>query len=225
MSLLEGFYLEDPEDDRLGEDAAKLRSMTTRQKKAALRRVARASELRAEWPDQLGEGESLHVISAGDVDATNFLQILVERHGPFDHLYASTWTLSRQDVELLGELLGSGQLGGMDFFAGEYFAARETAVYATLLDMAKRHGCRVRLFKNHAKILAVRNEATEFQAVVESSANFTTNPRTEQTAVHVSAELYGFYRDHFEHLLAQETLHGEKAAQANAQKALARRAD
>jgi hypothetical protein len=169
--------------------------------KLELIRVSREKNLRAIFPE-LSPGYSYHFLSAGDIDAVSFLTLLIEKHGPFDTLYGSTWTMSRQDCELLDHYLADGLIKSITFFTGEYFAKRETSVYASLVDVIRRHGGRLKMFRNHCKILLVHNQDADFWAVVESSANFTTNPRSEQTVVTPSRELFEFYKSWFEDLMS-----------------------
>jgi hypothetical protein len=169
-------------------------------KKLELIRVSREKNLRAIFPE-LKAGHSYHFISAGDIDAVSYLTMLIEKCGPFDEFYGSTWTMSRQDCELLDRYLSDKLIKSITFFTGEYFAKRETSVYASLLQVINRHGGRIKMFKNHCKILAVHNQAAEFWAVAEGSANFTTNPRSEQTTITLSRELFEFYKYWFEDLL------------------------
>jgi hypothetical protein len=168
--------------------------------KLEMMRVSREKNLREVFPD-LRPGYSYHIISKGDVDALSYLTLMIERHGPFDDFYGSTWTMSRQDCELLDKYLADGLIKRINFFTGEYFAKRETSVYATLLKVVEKHQGRLRMFKNHCKLLLVQNTEKQFWAVAEGSANFTTNPRTEQTTITVSRELYDFYKGWFEELL------------------------
>jgi hypothetical protein len=169
-------------------------------KKLEMIRVSREKNLLAIFP-KLEPDHSYHFISAGDIDAVSFLTALIEKHGPFDEFYGSTWTMSRQDCELLDRYLADKLIKKITFFTGEYFAKRETSVYGSLLQIIGRHGGRLKMFKNHCKILAVHNQAAQFWAVAEGSANFTTNPRAEQTTVTPSRELYDFYRQWFEDLI------------------------
>jgi hypothetical protein len=192
-------YLSAPADDQI-DDVPPSAAAAIHIAKMEMLRVAREKNLREIFPE-LRAGHSYHFISAGDVDAVSFLTMLIERHGPFDDFYGSTWTMSRQDCELLDRYLSDGLIKKITFFTGEYFAKRETSVYATLLKVVDRHGGRMRMFKNHCKLLLVENQATQFWAVAEGSANFTTNPRTEQTTITPSRELYDFYKGWFEELL------------------------
>jgi hypothetical protein len=109
--------------------------------------------------------------------------------------------MNRQDCELLDRYCQDRLIKKITFFTGEYFAKRETSVYATLLQVIEKNSGRMRMFKNHCKLLLVENLEKQFWCVVEGSANFTTNPRAEQTTISPSKELYDFYKGWFEELL------------------------
>jgi hypothetical protein len=201
MGLLDAdeMFLRDSADDQI-DDTPPTAAAAIAIAKMEMMRVAREKNLREVFPE-LKAGHSYHIISAGDVDAVSFLTLLIERYGPFDEFYGSTWTMSRQDCELLDKYITDGLIRNISFFTGEYFAKRETSVYATLLQVIEKHKGRLRMFKNHCKLLLVQNTERQFWAVAEGSANFTTNPRTEQTTVTPSRELYDFYKKWFEELL------------------------
>jgi hypothetical protein len=196
---VDSLYLEPPVDDQV-DQAPDSAAAAIRIAKLELIRVSREENLRRIFP-KIEPGHSYHFISAGDIDALSYLTLLIERHGPFDSFYGSTWTMSRQDCELLDKYLKDGLVKSISFLTGEYFAKRETSVYASLCDVVRRHAGRLKMFKNHCKLLLVENRASDFRAVVEGSANFTTNPRTEQTVITASAELYRFYQSWFEEVL------------------------
>jgi hypothetical protein len=192
-------FLADAADDQV-DDIPPSAAAAIHIAKMEMIRVSREKNLRTIFPE-LEDGHSYHFISAGDIDAVSYLTMLIEKHGPFDDFYGSTWTMSRQDCELLDKYLADGLIKRITFFTGEYFAKRETSVYATLLKVVGKHGGRMRMFKNHCKLLLVENIKTQFWAVAEGSANFTTNPRAEQTTITASRELYDFYKSWFEELL------------------------
>jgi hypothetical protein len=192
----------DNNDDRIGENKAQSSAIAIKREKLKMMRIEREKNLMAIFPADLDPGTSLHVISSGDIDALSYLIALADRYGPFDHLYASTWTLSREDCHLLQRYLTDKTIARLVMFTGEYFASRETSVYATLMDVVKHHpGSQLHLFKNHCKLLIMANKKTGFYAVCEGSANFTTNPRTEQTVITRSKSLHDFYIEWFEELL------------------------
>lgn len=198
---LRHLYLEPPVEDQI-EEAPSSAAIAIRIKKVELIRVAREQNLRKIFP-ALEEGHSYHFISSGDIDAMSYLTMIIERHGPIAELYASTWTMSRQDVELLDHYLQDALIRNITFFTGEYFASRETSVYASLVEVIARHGGRLKLFKNHCKLLCCRTAKDRF-FTVEGSANFTTNPRSEQTTLTPGRELFDFYQTWFEKLLCQK---------------------
>jgi hypothetical protein len=137
---------------------------------------------------------------AGDIDALSFLAMCIDRYGYFSRFYASTWTMARQDVELLDKWLTDGSLGEINFFSGESLPQRDTVVYATLLEVLKRHKGRLRTFRNHCKVTLLGCPVRNVWITICSSANFSTNPRTEQTVLSVGKELFDFYAEWFENL-------------------------
>jgi hypothetical protein len=195
---LNRLFLEPEVEDRIVTPPASA-ATAVRIAKLEFIRVAREQNLRAIFP-VLEEGNSYHFISSGDIDAVSYLTMIIENYGPIAELYASTWTMSRQDVELLDRYMAAKHILNITFFTGEYFKSRETSVYASLIDVITRHGGRLKLFKNHCKILVIRTIA-DFCITVEGSANFTTNPRTEQTVITPGGQLFDFYKAWFEDLL------------------------
>jgi len=195
---LDHLFLEPAVEDQI-EEAPESAAVAIRIAKLELIRVAREENLRKIFP-MLEEGFSYHVISSGDIDALSYLTLIIERHGPIAELYASTWTMSREDCRLIDKYLADGLIRQITFFTGEYFASRETSVYASLIEVISRHGGRLKLFKNHCKLLVMRTTGDRY-FTVEGSANFTTNPRSEQTVITPSRQLFDFYKTWFEDLL------------------------
>jgi hypothetical protein len=141
---LDRYFLEPQVNDRI-ETAPASAVTAIRIKKLELIRVSREENLRKLFP-ALEDGFSYHIISSGDIDAMSYLTLIIERHGPISELYASTGTMSRQDVELLDRYLADGHIQQIAFFVGEYFKSRETSVYASLIEVINRHGGRLKFF-------------------------------------------------------------------------------
>jgi hypothetical protein len=198
MMDLDTLFLQPPVDDRVLE-APPSAVTAIRIKKLELIRVSREENLRKIFPT-IEDGCSYHFISSGDIDAMSYLTMIIERHGPIAELYASTWTMSRQDVELLDRYLADGHIRKVTFFTGEYFKSRETSVYASLLEVINRHNDRLKLFRNHCKLLVLRT-THDLYVTIEGSANFTTNPRSEQTVITPGRQLFEFYKNWFEEML------------------------
>lgn len=175
------------------------RTATLRRREA--RHHARATKRAEHLNDLIGPllpGDSWHIISTGDIDSGSFLELLIARHGPFEHAYISTWRIAREYINRLRAHLEAKRLGTFTAFTGDYFAARYPADYTALSNLADQYGGRVYRWQNHAKMFALRNDTTNFCCVVETSANMTGNPRTEQTVIHIDENLYIFFRDWFE---------------------------
>lgn len=198
MSLADLFD-SDTEDDR-PDYVPPSASKAVRKAKTQAIRCTREAHLKKIFPDAIEPDHSYHFITGGDIDALSYPGVLIEKYTRFEESYWSTWTMSRVDVETLAGWLQNDQLGGVNVFTGEYFFRRETAVYATLLEMIKKHGGRLRTFKNHCKVILLKNEEKGLWLVIEGSANFTTNPRAEQTVINNSRELYEFYAAWFNEL-------------------------
>lgn len=147
---------------------------------------------------RLDPGTAWHCITTGDIDSGSYLDLLIRGYGPFEHAYISTWRIAREYINRLERYLQQGQLGGFTLFTGDYFAARYPADYTRVCNLADTGVGRVYRWLNHAKMFALRNPQTGWACVLETSANMTANPRTEQTVITVDADLYRFYRHWFE---------------------------
>ena len=173
-----------------------------------LRRPARRRNLSALRQEALEDfyrqlpaaGESLHVVSNGRFDYFHFLPATLRLLGrPAAEVYGSTWTMNRQNVLDLLRLLDAGQIGTAAIVTGTYFKRRETAVANTLIEGLAERGLRYRAFQNHAKVLLLA--APPDWITIEGSANFTANPRLEQTVITNDADLYAFHRAWLEEML------------------------
>lgn len=158
----------------------------------------KASEILTSLP---AIGTSLHVISNGSFDYFSFVPIVIRllRQSYTVAFYGSTWTMSRPNVVELFELFDKGQIGSIGILTGTYFKRRETAVYATLLEGIQQRGQRYIAFENHAKVMLF-NHGDDY-IVIEGSANFTANPRLEQTTIINDKPLWEFHRQWMNEML------------------------
>jgi hypothetical protein len=194
-------------DDRVREETPPSAVKSVRVAKLELIRVAREENLRKIFPAMIESGHSYHFLTAGDIDALSFLSVLLERYERFPKFYASTWTMSHADCRLIESYLEARRLGELNILTGEYFASRETSVYATLVGVISKFNGRLKKFMNHAKLICLADPARDLFIICEGSANFTTNPRTEQTTLTASKELFDFYAAWFERLYAGDAEH------------------
>ena len=115
-----------------------------------------------------------------------------------DDLYASTWTMNRDNVVELLDLMDKGKISNVTVLTGIYFKRRETAIYARLLEGIQKRGHRFKALKNHAKITLLANEASGDFVCVQGSANWTANPRVEQYVMTNDREIFEFHREWME---------------------------
>lgn len=101
-----------------------------------------------------------------------------------------------EDIAEIRNWLKRGYIGRIDFYIGEIFKNSYRQQYDELIKLCKDFGGRVCMFRNHAKVMVLLGE--RFDAVIESSANVNTNPRTEQTIITVDSELARWYKEFFD---------------------------
>ena len=173
----------------------------------AMKRVDRIYARRA-WGEKklleiLGPLESgtYHVISGGDVDILSYLMHIISEQD-LEYCLFSTWCMALPDVLQFGKWLEDGKIKRLDAYVGEIFINSYPECWGTLTAILKRHGGRVCVFRNHAKIIA--GTGSKYSFAVESSANINTNPRTENATVTVSAEIFQFYKDFFDDIKSFE---------------------
>ncbi len=180
------------------EEARQLRRRPTRRRLLSAVREEALSDFFTRLPEP---GETLHVVSNGRFDYWQFVPVsLALLACPAEALYGSTWTMNRGNVLELLALLDSGRIGRASVLTGTYFKRRETAVATTLTEGLLTRGQRYRAFANHAKVILLA--APPDFLTFEGSANWTANPRLEQTTVTNDRDLYQFHRAWFEEILS-----------------------
>lgn len=190
----DGFSFSLSGDEDLKDSIQQARAIKARHR-LTMRRAFSEIALQDILPDQIAPGDSWHVISGGDVDSLSYIAHIVERE-PLDYLLFSTWCMNGEDVARFGKWVDEGKIGRLDAYVGEIFPNQYADAFQMLTVIARRAGGRVCVFRNHAKIYAGHNDRLAF--AIESSANINTNPRTEQTAIHASPELFTFYKEYFD---------------------------
>ncbi|MFT3758453.1 hypothetical protein [Thauera sp.] len=169
---------------------------TRRASRRATRRAASTAALAEVFPQQLEPGTSWHFISQGDIDSLSYLTLLLDR-ALLDYLLFSTWCMALDDVAQIERWLLEGRIGRVDAYCGEIFPSQYPDEHVLLAEVLHAHGGRLAVFRNHSKIMAGYDAAGQGY-VLESSANINTNPRAEQTALHIDTSLADFYRGFFD---------------------------
>jgi hypothetical protein len=142
------------------------------------------------------KGYAYHVISTGDVDAMSFIMAILKQQ-PVDYLLVSTWVISSTDIKQLHEQIDRGNIKRIDIYLGEISEGRDPDVTREAIEVTAKTGGRMVRFKNHSKVTVAYGK--RFTAVVESSANLNTNPRSENTVVTINEKLADFYKEFFDH--------------------------
>jgi len=137
--------------------------------------------------------EQFHIVSNGSFDYFNMIPRILELADGKFNLYCSTWTMNFENVAKLMQLIDLGRLNPATVFIGEYLKNREPLVYTELANGLHDRGGRVKAFNNHCKIILLWNDKYNF--VLEGSANFTANPRTEQNIILNSKEVLLFHKN------------------------------
>lgn len=193
-SISSGFV---PEDIQRLPNSRKSACLIKRDAKHDAERVKRMDALTT-LVGKLEVGVTYHLLTSGDIDAGTVLDLVAHTAGPFDQLYLSTWSMERSHINMLEEHVRSGRLKGLTILTGDYFAQRSPDNYTRLVHLCR--DCQGRLYRlnNHSKIMALRNPATGFSAVIEGSANFTRNPRVENCCITIDGALYDHVAKWFE---------------------------
>lgn len=181
-------------EESLKDSVQKARALKARHR-LTMRRCFSEQKLADLLPEQIAPGDSWHVISGGDIDSLSYIAHIIERE-PLDYLLFSSWCMAGEDVARFGKLVDEGKIGRLDAYVGEIFPSQYADAFEMLSAVVRRASGRVCVFRNHAKIYAGSN--SRFSFAIESSANINTNPRTEQTAIHASSELFTFYKEYFD---------------------------
>ena len=140
-------------------------------------------------------GASYHVISGGDIDSLSYLKHVL-RQQPLDYCLFSTWCMASEDVAQFSGWIDEGKIGRLDAYCGEIFPGSYRKQHAELKEVILRNGGRLAIFQNHSKIYA--GVGPRFAFAIESSANINTNPRTENSAIHVGDDVFLFYKAFFD---------------------------
>jgi len=147
------------------------------------------------------QGAAYHVISGGDIDSLSFLHFIL-RQQKLEYLALSTWCMAQKDIEELDRYLTLGRIKRLDSYVGEIFKGSYGGEYLRLIALHEKHGGRIAIFRNHAKIFA--GFGPRFDFVIESSANINTNPRAENTVITINPDLARFYKAYFDAITSFE---------------------
>jgi hypothetical protein len=161
----------------------------------AMRMILKKEKAEESLADGLPKpGESHHIISNALYDFWNVIAEGVRKLGGVDEFYGSTWTMNRQNVLDLMELIDAGKIKRCRMLTGTYFKRRESAVYAQLITGLAQRGQKYVAFNNHTKIALMHAQSGRDWIVFEGSANWTANPRLENFVITNDRGLFKFHQ-------------------------------
>ena len=179
---------------RCGGDVVKAQCMA-RQAKHVYRRAFSEVNLLEILDYDLADGTSYHCISGGDIDSLSFLKHIL-RQQSLEYLLFSTWCMAYDDVLQFREWIDRRKILRLDAYCGEIFPGSYRKQYDGLRQVVSLCGGRVAIFRNHSKVYA--GIGNKFAFAIESSANINTNPRTENTTIHIDLQLFYFYKSFYD---------------------------
>lgn len=143
------------------------------------------------------DGHVYNFITAGDIDALSFLKAVIRQQN-LEHVLASTWCMSGNDILQFQEWINEGKIKHLDIYVGEIFPSSYSVEWGMLKELYRKHNelGRIALFRNHSKVFAGTGRLFSFG--IQSSANINTNPRTEQASITIDRGIYEFYKSYYD---------------------------
>lgn len=111
-------------------------------------------------------------------------------------VYISTWTMNRTHVKSILERFDDGAIAQLTVFTDPYFRRREAAIATELVTGLLARGQRYLAFKNHCKIITIRNPEGAC-CTITGSANLSAQPRCEQYVLSTAPDIYEFFVTQF----------------------------
>jgi len=145
-------------------------------------------------------GHCYNFLTAGDIDGMSYLKAVL-RCQKLSHCILSTWCMSAGDAFQIITWLEERVIGRLDLYVGEIFKGSYGAVWNQLHEWyaANPDRGRIAIFRNRSKIIT--GVGDKFAFGLQTSANFDTNPRTEQASLAIDRGLYEFYKDYFDKII------------------------
>jgi len=141
------------------------------------------------------DGEIMHCITAGDVDALSYLKVVLRQQN-LHYVLMSTWCMANDDILQIEEWIEDGKIKKCDVYVGEIFPGTYRVEYEELKRVIRPEIGRIAVFRNHSKIFA--GYGSSFYFGIQTSANINTNPRTENGCITIGKEIYEFYKSYFD---------------------------
>lgn len=145
------------------------------------------------------KNEYIHIVSNGNFDYFKLIPRILQLSKNNFNLYASTWTMNYSNIDELTKLIEVGKINNCTILVGDYLRKREPLVFQHLKQSLYENNGKLIEFSNHAKIICMSDKENYY--VIEMSANFTANRRTEQMVFCNSKLVYDFHVKWMEELI------------------------
>jgi len=173
--------------------------LTRRDRNTYRRAFSETQLLDLMWGEDYADGTSYHFITGGDVDALSYLKLIL-REQDLEYCLLSTWCMASEDIYQVEDWLNTGKIKRADAYMGEIFPNSYNLEWRLLCPIIRKHGGRVVVFRNHAKIFAGYGDRFAFG--IQTSANVNTNPRAENGCITIGQDIYEFYREYFDGIIS-----------------------
>lgn len=148
---------------------------------------------------------SVRMISEGDVSSIGFVYWLAQKT-KIEEMTASTLRVGKKHLAALEALNDSGKLGAASFIVGSVMKndsklGLSYGYFDALKNACEKRGWQLCVASNHSKVILFDTAIGKF--VLETSSNLNDSPNREQFAFERSAELYDFYKNFFDSIIAR----------------------
>jgi hypothetical protein len=123
-----------------------------------------------------------------------FVDYITRKLGGGCIVYISTWSMNTDHALMLGDLLDNGMIAQLHMLCDPSLLTRKHSIAATIIEAINRHEhSRFKSFKNHSKIMCIKDANEEKFCSITGSANLSGTPRAENYTVSTSPDLYHFF--------------------------------
>jgi len=165
--------------------------LISKNKKQILKADLKKNNLKMICPDFRKQVETIHLITNSSYDLYNMVGYFIEKYGYIDLFAGSTWCMNAWNIKDIKEKYENKIIKDVILITGDYFKLKQRSEYGQLAEFMIKYKLKYKSCKNHAKILLLSH--LDNYIVIESSANFTTNPRVENFCIFNDKEIFDFH--------------------------------
>ena len=155
------------------------------------------SQVIRELIGNINQGETIHYATAGNWNAHELLEHLLQITGP-SKVYLTTWAMSENPVRAILNLIDQGLITELNCVFDLKVQDRAPKVFQLIQGITSR----VRLVHCHAKVFVIQNDSWGISN--NGSANWTRNPRMEAGVLSADPKVAKFHSDWIMRLIQNE---------------------